>query len=440
MTSNEKVSGQSPARTRMVEVMTMKGLSRNTRKIYLASVCKLARHWGRAPQALSADEVRSCVMGRILRGLSQRTTNAEISALRQLFAGAMGQPEKVEGLRFRRAEQGFRARMTGTLDAIALKVMDCIERCRTPALGGVAYRCTGCGHVHAVWKSCGNRHCPSCQGAAAHRWMDRQAGGILPVPYFHVVFTLPRPVARIALQNRRTVLDILFRTAAETLRTIGADPARFGARTGGTAVLHTWNQRMDWHPHLHCLVPNAGFDVATGEWKVGSDRFLAPVKVLASRFPRRFVEELAKAHAGGRLAFHGSIAHLADPRAFAREMKQVRQTGRKAHAQRPFNGPEAVVRYLSRFTCCHLRCPDTRLRRRDRHLPLAQAGVEARRQAVLQHHDPDCGRLHPALPAAPHPERAQQDQALRNPRQRLSRQDAAGGAGLLPPRNTARRR
>ena len=180
--------------------------------------------------------------------------------------------------------------------------------------------------------------------------MDRQAGGILPVPYFHVVFTLPRPVARIALQNRRTVLDILFRTAAETLRTIGADPARFGARTGGTAVLHTWNQRMDWHPHLHCLVPNAGFDVATGEWKVGSDRFLAPVKVLASRFRRHFVEDLAKAHADGRLAFHGSIAHLADPRAFARQMKQVRQSGWKIYTKRPFNGPEAEVRYLSRYT------------------------------------------------------------------------------------------
>jgi len=251
---------------------------------------------------------------------------------------------------FRRAGQGFRERMAGTPDAIALEVMDCIGRCRTPALGGVAFRCTGCGHVHAVWKSCGNRHCPSCQGAAAHRWMDRQADGILPVPYFHVVLTLPRPVARTALQNRRTVPGILFRTAAGTLRTIGADPARFGARTGGTAVLHTWNQRMDWHPHLHCLVPNAGFDVGTGEWKVGSDRFPAPARVLASRFRRRFVEELAKAHADGRLAFHGSIAHLADPRAFAREMRQIRQTAWKVYAKRPFNGPEAVVRYLGRYT------------------------------------------------------------------------------------------
>ena len=251
---------------------------------------------------------------------------------------------------FRRAGQGFRERRAGTLDAVALRVMDRIGRCRTPALGGVAYRCAGCGHAHAVRKSRRDRHCPSRRGAAAGGWMDRQADGILPVPYFHVVFTLPRPVARIALQNRGTVLGIPFRTAAGTLRTIGADPARFGAGTGGTAVLHTWNQRMEWHPHPHCLAPNAGFDVATGKWKVGSDRFPAPARVLASRFRRRFAGELSKARADGRLAFHGSIAHLAHPRAFARGMKPVRRTNRNVYAKRPFNGPEAVVRYLSRYT------------------------------------------------------------------------------------------
>ncbi len=255
---------------------------------------------------------------------------------------------------FRQAGPAFRARLAGALDAVALKIMDCIACCRTAVLGGTVYQCTDCGHVHGVWKSCGNRHCPSCQGAAAHKWMEKQAACILPVPYFHIVFTLPRPLARIALQNRKTVFNILFRTAAETLKTISADPRRFGARIGGTAVLHTWNQKMEWHPHLHCLVPNGGFDVGTGQWKAGSDSFFAPVKVLASFFRRRVLEELAKAHARQELEFHGSIAHLACPRAcpraFARVLKQARKLNWNVYAKPPFNGPAAVIRYLSRYT------------------------------------------------------------------------------------------
>ncbi len=249
---------------------------------------------------------------------------------------------------FRHAGPAYRDQHAGALDATALKVMDCIERCRTPALGGTLFRCTDCGHVHAVWKSCGNRHCPTCQGAAAHRWMTRQAASLLPVPYFHVVFTLPRAIARIAMQNRTIIFNIMFRAAAETLRTISADPRRLGARIGGTAVLHTWNQKLQWHPHLHCLVPNGGFDIDTGAWKVGSDRFFAPVKVLASCFRRRVIEELGKAHAG--MMFHGAIADLADPRAFSRLLKQARQTSWNVYAKQPFHGPEAVVRYLSRYT------------------------------------------------------------------------------------------
>ncbi len=241
---------------------------------------------------------------------------------------------------FRQAGPAFRARLAGALDAVALKIMDCIACCRTAVLGGTVYQCTDCGHVHGVWKSCGNRHCPSCQGAAAHKWMEKQAACILPVPCFHIVFTLPRPIARIALQNRKTVFNILFRTAAETLKTISADPRRFGARIGGTAVLHTWNQKMEWHPHLHCLVPNGGFDVGTGQWKAGSDSF----------FRRRVLEELAKAHARQELEFHGSIAHLACPRAFARVLKQARKLNWNVYAKPPFNGPAAVIRYLSRYT------------------------------------------------------------------------------------------
>ncbi len=234
------------------------------------------------------------------------------------------------------------------LDAVALKAMTCIEHCRTPALGGTLYRCDACGHLHAVWKSCGNRHCPTCQGAAAHAWMTRQAACILPAPYFHIVFTLPPQVARIALQNRKVVLGILFRTATQTLQVICADPRRLGARIGGTAVLHTWNQKLAWHPHVHCVVPHGGFDVSTGEWKTASSRFFAPVKVLARFFRRRFLEDLAKVH--GDLEFHGTLTHLAEPRAWSRLMTQARTTDWVVYAKPPFNGPEAVIRYLSRYT------------------------------------------------------------------------------------------
>ena len=176
--------------------------------------------------------------------------------------------------------------------------------------------------------------------------MTRQAGDVLPVPYFHIVFTLPPPIARIAFQNRTAVFAILFRTAADTIKTISADPRRFAAHVGGSAVLHTWNQKMEWHPHLHCLVPNGGFDVDTGAWKTGSPHFFAPVRVLARFFRNRFLENLAKAD----LAFHGSIAHLADRKAFEAVLRQARSIAWNVYAKRPFNGPEAVIRYLSRYT------------------------------------------------------------------------------------------
>ncbi len=251
---------------------------------------------------------------------------------------------------FRRAAPAYRNRHSGKLDAGALRILDCLERCRTPALGGTVYQCTGCGRPHAVWRSCGNRHCPTCQGAAARKWMEKQAGCILPVPYFHVVFTLPRPIARIALHNRDPVFNILFRTAAETLKTISADPRRLAARIGGTAVMHSWNQKMEWHPHLHCLVPNGGFDVESGKWKTGSSSYFAPVKVLASFFRRRFLEELEKAFHHRKLNFHGASAHLADHRNFAEELRQARMLDWNVYAKPPFKGPEADIRYLSRYT------------------------------------------------------------------------------------------
>ena len=251
---------------------------------------------------------------------------------------------------FRCAGGAYRERMDGRLDAGRLKVMAAIEACRTAVLGGHMYRCDGCGREHPLYNSCRNRHCPTCQGLAANRWSEARAEDILPVPYFHVVFTLPKEVAAIAFCNRRVAFGILFRTVAETLRTIAADTRHGGLRIGGTAVLHTWDQKLRFHPHLHVVVPNAGFDVASGEWKTGSGTWLAPVKVLASFFRRRFLEEIARAHARGELEFHGSAAHLANPGEFHATLAAARSRNWVVYAKRPFRGPEQVFRYLARYT------------------------------------------------------------------------------------------
>ena len=251
---------------------------------------------------------------------------------------------------FRHAGPAYRQARAGLLDAVRLKVMAAIEACRTAVLGGHLYQCDGCGREIPLYNSCRDRHCPTCQGGAARKWLDARAGDILPVPHFHVVFTLPREIADIAFANRRAVFDILFRAAHETLRTIAADPRFGGRRVGGTSVLHTWDQRLLWHPHLHVVVPNAGIDVASGDWTVGSARFLAPVKVLAGLFRRRVLEELAKAHAKGGLRFSGRIAHLACPLAFRDTVAAARSKDWVVYAKPPFRGPEQVFAYLSRYT------------------------------------------------------------------------------------------
>ena len=251
---------------------------------------------------------------------------------------------------FRCAGSAYRERMPGRLDAGRLKVMAAIEACRTAVLGGHMYACEGCGREHPLYNSCRNRHCPTCQGMAANRWSEARAAELLPVPYFHVVFTLPAEIAAIAFCNRRTVFDILFRTVAETLRTIVADPGHGGMRIGGTAVLHTWDQKLRFHPHLHVVVPNAGFDVESGEWKTGSGTYLAPVKVLASLFRRRFLEDLARAHGRGELEFHGTVAHLANPGEFHAALAAARSRDWVVYAKRPSRGAEQVFRYLARYT------------------------------------------------------------------------------------------
>ena len=198
------------------------------------------------------------------------------------------------------------------------RLMHAIETCRTPALGSVVEWCDHCQYTHTYYRSCRNRHCPKCQGLARAKWLEQRKAELLPTEYFHVVFTLPAPIAQIAFFNQDVVYDILFRTVAETLLTIAADPPRLGVSTGFFDVLHTWGQNLHFHPHLHCVVPAGGLSADHERWIPGSRKFLLPVKVLSTRFRRLFLEALAQAHAAGKLQFFGDLQPLHDPPAFAR--------------------------------------------------------------------------------------------------------------------------
>jgi hypothetical protein len=231
-----------------------------------------------------------------------------------------------------------------------LKVMGAIRACRTAALGGHVARCEGCDHVAIAYNSCRNRHCPKCQGQIARAWLERRQADLLPVPYYHVVFTLPAPIAAIAFGNKVLVYDLLFRTAADTLFTIAADPKHLGARIGLTAVLHTWGSALTHHPHVHIVVPGGGLSPDGSRWIACRPGFFLPVRVLSRLFRRLFLDGLAEAHRAGRLAFHGDLARLADPAAFAAHLAPLRRSEWVVYAKRPFAGPEAVLAYLSRYT------------------------------------------------------------------------------------------
>jgi hypothetical protein len=231
-----------------------------------------------------------------------------------------------------------------------LKVMSAIERCRTAALGGHVERCEACAHLRISYNSCRNRHCPKCQAAAAKEWLaDRQAE-LLPVPYFHVVFTLPGPVADIAYQNKAVVYDLLLKAAAETLITIAADPKHLGARIGLTAVLHTWGSALTHHPHAHIIVPGGGLSPDGQHWIACRPRFFLSVEVLSRLFRRLFLAKLVAAHDGGRLQFFGDHIHLADRHAFNAYLRPWRRAEWVVYSKRPFGGPQAVLAYLSRYT------------------------------------------------------------------------------------------
>src|SRR5436853_422491 len=244
----------------------------------------------------------------------------------------------------------YGARHRGHLSRGQLKVISAIRACRTAALGGHVARCEVCDHVEIAYNSCRNRHCPKCQGQTARAWLAERQADLLPVPYDHVVFTLPAPVAAIAFQNKAVVYDLLFRTAADTLLTIAADPRHLGARIGFTAVPHTWGSALTHHPHVHVVVPGGGLSPDGSRWIACRPGFFLPVRVLSRLFRRLFLEGLAALHAADRLVLLGDLAPLADKRAFDGALAPLRHSEWVVYANRPFAGPQAVLAYLSRST------------------------------------------------------------------------------------------
>jgi len=246
--------------------------------------------------------------------------------------------------------EAFRRAHAGHLSLGQLKVMSAIEACRTARMGGHVARCDDCGHLAIAYNSCRNRHCPKCQGAAARDWLANREADLLPVAYYHVVFTLPAAIGAVAFQNKAVVYDILFKTAAETLLTIAADPRRLGARIGLTAVLHTWGSALTHHPHVHCIVPGGGLSPDGSRWIACRPGFFLPVRVLSRLFRRLFLGRLGDAHAQGRLIFFNDLAPLADPAAFKAHLSPLRRAEWVVYAKSPFGGPEAVLAYLARYT------------------------------------------------------------------------------------------
>jgi len=228
--------------------------------------------------------------------------------------------------------------------------MSAIESCRTAALGGHVARCEKCSHTQISYNSCRNRHCPKCQGATAKEWLAEREAELLPVPYYHVVFTLPAAIADIAYQNKAVVYDLLFKASAETLITIAADPKHLGARIGVLSVLHTWGSALTHHPHVHMIVPGGGIALDGNKWVACRPGFFLPVRVLSRLFRRLFLDKLVAAHRAGELQFFGNHAPLADAQAFAAYLAPLRNSEWVVYSKRPFGGPKAVLAYLARYT------------------------------------------------------------------------------------------
>lgn len=251
---------------------------------------------------------------------------------------------------FRSHGPAWRQANAGHVSLTQLKVMSAIEACRTEALGGHVAGCAKCGHHHIAYNSCKNRHCPKCQGPAARDWMEARAEDLLPVEYFHVVFTLPAEIAQIAYWNKRAVYGLLFKASAETVMTIAADPKRMGARVGMTSVLHTWGSALTHHPHIHMIVPGGGLSPDGTRWVACKPGFFLHVRVLSRLFRRLFLQGLMDLHRAGKLTFFGNLEGLAEADAFATWLAPFRKSEWVVYAKPPFGGPEAVLAYLSRYT------------------------------------------------------------------------------------------
>lgn len=230
------------------------------------------------------------------------------------------------------------------------RVLRAIEQCRTAALGGHLYECDSCAHQVPVYNSCRNRHCPKCQSLAKAKWLEARQAELLPLTYYHVVFTLPDSVALLALQNGRIIYNLLFRAVSETLLRIAADPKHLGAKIGFFAVLHTWGQTLMLHPHLHCVVPGGGLSVDRARWIACRPRFFLPVRVLSALLRGLFLHHLKQAYEEGKLEFAGEIAALSEPSRFNRLLKQARKKKWVVYAKKPFGGPQQVLDYLGRYT------------------------------------------------------------------------------------------
>jgi putative transposase/transposase-like zinc-binding protein len=251
---------------------------------------------------------------------------------------------------FRDHGPAWRAANAGHVSLDQLKVMSAIERCRTAALGGHVERCEKCAHTIIAYNSCRNRHCPKCQAAAAKEWLAEREAELLPVPYFHVVFSLPARIADIAYQNKAAIYDLLFKASSQTMLTIAADPKHLGARIGILSVLHTWGSALTHHPHVHMIVPGGGFSLDGNRWVACRPSFFLPVRVLSRLFRRLLLDKLATAHAAGELQFFGNHVQLADAKAFAAYLAPLRESEWVVYCKRPFGGPEEVLRYLARYT------------------------------------------------------------------------------------------
>jgi hypothetical protein len=252
---------------------------------------------------------------------------------------------------FRRCGPQYRHTHADALSRAQRRTMSAIELCRTAALGGQVEQCDACGHQRIAYDSCRNRHCPKCQSLARAQWLERRHAELLPdVEYFHVVFTLAEPIAALAYQNKKTLYDLLFRTSAETLRTIAADPKHLGAEIGFITILHTWGQNLLHHPHVHCVVPGGGIAPDGERWIACRPGFFLPVRVLSRLFRRLFLDQLRRAFDAGVLRFHGQLEPLRDPRAFAAWLAPAAQAEWVVYAKPPFGGAEHVLDYLGRYT------------------------------------------------------------------------------------------